>query len=242
MRSRSGWGRLRGSCRGGLLDLGFEPDGDAAQGAFNAFCGEAGVGEGSDFFGGKAVAVVEPKDEAVALSEGTLSGAEFPIKLGEEDGLVHGGSLARAGGGGGGGFVVEGRGDDFAAALGGVLAAEVVVSDGGGDDAEETEEGVVSAGLEVAQDAAFLLAELEEDFLGDFVDDGGLGTIHPHAANAEGDEGNEGSAAAQKLLPLRRIGGAGAGLGEIVDRGAGVVHSAGDQFTARAVREALGIA
>jgi len=119
------------------------------------------------------------------------------------------------------GIVVhEGHGYHFATSLGGVDAAEIIVGNRGGNDAQEAEERIFSARLEIAQDAALLFAEFEEDFLHDIVDGCRRRVAYPHAANAESNEGGEGNATAHKMFPFRGIGGVGAGFCQIVHRGA----------------------
>jgi hypothetical protein len=199
------------------LNLVAEPICDAAEGTFNTLGRQRRTGQGGNFFCREPLAVIEPKKYPVPLAHNSRSRAQLLVQLGKQNRLLDMPGRPSAGGMAGERVVIERRGYHFATPLHGALAAEVVVAYRGGHHAQQAQERVLSAGFELSQDAALLIAQLEKDLLHDIVNHGGLGTAGPEAANAQGNQGNEGRAPAHQLSPFGGVSGVGTGLGEIVD-------------------------
>ena len=151
------------------------------QGGLEAVAGA--LEEGGDGVGGdaeeagdlgirKAVAVVEPEDQALAGREGFESGGELSVALGAEEFLE--------GSGGGGG---RWRG------IAGAFAPEVEEGLAAGDADQPGGEGTQAP--EGAEEAAVVLEEFGEDFLGDVLGGGSGGGATEDGGGGADEEGRE---------------------------------------------------
>jgi hypothetical protein len=199
--------------------------GQTGEDAFDTFWGEADAGEIGDGARGKAGAVVEPEDAAVAL----LIGAGEALVQVAGDLLDEYGALDVLWASGG---VVGGWGDKVffdlfevaGAALLGVGGFEMIADEVGGEDLDVAGEGVGVLLLEGAEDAEVVGTELEVGLLDEVVY-GLPGGVAESGGGAEDDGGDEAVEAADELLPGFGAAGCGAPAHEFFYRdGGGSLH------------------